>query len=68
MTNENNGGILLKKERREWLMRDKKNIRMASLAKNMLDKVLVKEANSTSCGVFFQGKEPKGIERFKKER
>ena len=49
-------------------MRDKKNIRMASLAKNMLDKVLVKEANSTSCGVFFQGKEPKGIERFKKER
>ncbi len=49
-------------------MRDQKNIRMASLAKNMLDKVLVKEANSTSCGVFFQGKEPKGIERFKKER
>ena len=43
-----------------------KKSRMASLTKCILDRALVKEANSTSCGVFYQGKEPKGIERFKK--
>lgn len=47
-------------------MKQNKKSRMASLTKCILDRALVKEANSTSCGVFYQGKEPKGIERFKK--
>ena len=55
-------------ERRDNVMKIKQSKRVASMVKCVLDKTLIKEANSASSAIFFQEKEPDGMKRFKKVR
>lgn len=49
-------------------MKKEKSKNAAKAITRILDKVLVMEANSTSCVIVYEPKVPKSISKFKKEK
>ena len=41
---------------------------LAKTAKNIADKALKKDANQTTCTIFYQPKTPQGLSLFKKDK
>ncbi len=45
-----------------------KMLPIAKLAKTVAEKALKRDANQTTCSIFYQPKAPKELERFKKNK
>lgn len=52
--------------RKEVVFMAKNKKLFAKVAKNMAEKALTRDANSTTCAAIYQPKAPVGLERFKK--